>query len=372
MVAYSTLTTESVGWTVQLYEDSDKESLLRLSKLHYGEKDMASMAYLKWLYEDSPAGEPFVIVAKDNASGEVIGFLWYVAVTARVHGREFVCYMGCNALVHPDYRKQGVYTAIHTFFNPSPDVCHFIYGFPKHKTMSILERVNIFEVGRIPMLVRPLDIAAVSKTQLSNPALQTGLKLGWKLAGSTLLRPKQADGEKHGITVSVVQNFDERFDQFWEGVKDKYPVIIKRDSAFLNWRFSNSIFREYHAIAATVNGKVVGYAVLRSTKIGDTHTGIIMDLLVETGERGDAAGILLAEQATQWFHETGASLGAGIMLPHTQEYQILRQAGYVSIPEKVSPMDVYLVARSHSPDVPKEHLSVLDDWFVTMANHDVV
>jgi hypothetical protein len=166
--------------------------------------------------------------------------------------------------------------------------------------------------------------------------------------------------------------FDERFDQFWERVSDKYEIIIKRDRAFLTWRFYNTSFRSYEILAAKVGGELAGYAVLRCTEIEGIATGLIMDLLVEQGARGEAAGMLLVEQATCRFEEAGMALAGSLMLPHTHEFAILRKSGYVKAPERFSPQGFQLNAKSLSSEVSQEFLAQSSRWFITMANHDAV
>jgi hypothetical protein len=202
--------------------------------------------------------------------------------------------------------------------------------------------------------------------------MRLAVEIGWKVAGNTIWRPTRALAEPWGIQLSQPTSFDEAFDQFWERVADKYDIIIKRDRAFLTWRFCNTSFRTYEILAAKVGGELVGYAVLRSTEIEGVATGLITDLLVEQSDRGEAAGLLLAQQATTRFEEAGMSLAGCLMLPHTHEFAILRQSGFVKAPERFSPQTFQLNAKSLSPELSQESLAQSSRWFVTMANHDAV
>lgn len=359
-------------WRARLYREEDKASLLRLSAFHYGEKEQAKEEYVDWLYGGSPAGRPFVTVAEELKSGEIVGFLWHVPFQANLGGTSGLCHLGCNGLVHRDYRRQGVYVALHDLVFRDVKDSLFIYGFPKPVAVYPLKKVGIFPVSRIPLLVRPLDIALLTETRFPNPVLRLVVDIGWRAAGATVWRPRGSLPGRWGIQLSTETCFDESFDHFWARVAGKYDIIVRRDRAFLTWRFCSISFRSYSILAARAGGELVGYAVLCCHEIEGVRTGLIMDLLVEPSERGEQAGLLLVEEATHWFQEAKMALAGCLMLPHTQEYEILRREGYVDCPERFAPQAFRLTTTSLSPRVTNQFLARADRWFMTMANHDAV
>jgi hypothetical protein len=280
--------------------------------------------------------------------------------------------MGCNALVHPGSRLKGVYLALREITFEQIREQRFTYGFPKPSAIYPHGKAGVLPVTRLPPLVLPLDMSALTKTRFSNPLLRLGLDLGWRAARISVLRPRRSSSERYHLQISEHNYFDERFDYFWEKVADKYPIIVKRDRAFLNWRFCTPSFRSYHVLSAQVGNEIVGYAVLRCADIGGVKAGLIIDLLVEGGARGEAAGIRLLEETRHWFSASGMALAGCLMLPHTQEYKVLRRAGYVECPERFTPQTFTLAAKSFSPQLTSEFLGDSKNWFITSANHDAV
>jgi hypothetical protein len=65
-------------------------------------------------------------------------------------------------------------------------------------------------------------------------------------------------------------------------------------------------------------------------------------------------------------------LAGCLMLQHTQEYTVLRRAGYIEAPDRFAPQPFRLALESLSPRLPKELVAQTDHWFITMANHDAV
>jgi hypothetical protein len=112
--------------------------------------------------------------------------------------------------------------------------------------------------------------------------------------------------------------------------------------------------------------------VLRCTEIEGIWSGMIADLLVEPGARGHAAELALVAEATRRLKDEGGELAGALMLPHTQEYRILRQAGYVEAPDCVAPQKFRIMATPFREGAYREELPSGDRWFVMMADHDAI
>lgn len=358
------------GWIARHYRPEDKPGLLKLSQFHYGTRDQAHEAYIDWYSGESPAGRATVIVGEDTHSREIIGFCFFMPVIAKVGNEYGTARMGGNAVVHPDYRRRGIFSSFHKVAGEELATSWFSYGFPKPRALVAHQKGGRRKVADLPLLVRPIDMRQLARDRLRNPLLRGAARAGWWLAGRTLWRQPRPNPQ--GIVVRHEEGFDASFDRFWDRVADKYEIIIKRDSAFLNWRFSGLDFRAYRLLTARVNGELVGYLVLRCTQIEGVRTGLIMDLLVEPGARGDRAGLLLLAAATQHFSTNGMALSGCLLLPHTQEYRIVVRGGYINAPGRFTPQRFMLLSQSFSERTPAEYLTRAERWFISMANHDAV
>ncbi len=362
----------TAAWRVRQYQEADRESLLRLSASHYGERDQARPEYLDWLASGGPAEPTMITVAEKVDSGEIVGFAFYIPLEVSFDGTCERCHLGCNLLVHPRYRGQGIYAAFNELFRKEGIESLFSYGFPKPAAMIPHRMMGKFPVSRIPLLVRPLDMPRLTAERIGNPLMRAALNLGWPIAGSTLWRSQSGGSDRDGINVLAKSEFDEKFDHFWAKHQQKYAIAIQRDRSFLNWRFSAPAFRSYEILAANAGDEMIGYAVIRCAEISGTETGLVMDLLVEPGRQGDQAGLRLIAEATRRFKDSGMAMAACLMLDHTQEYRILRRAGYIDAPERFSPQRFHLSTTSLSTRAPMEFLAQHDNWFITLANHDAV
>ena len=122
----------------------------------------------------------------------------------------------------------------------------------------------------------------------------------------------------------------------------------------------------------SVGDEIVGYAVLRQAEFAGIRSGLICDLLVEAGERGQDAGLLLTARAMKQFKAAGLALAGSLILKHTEEYRVLRRAGFVPCPKRLAPQDFQLVVRPTGDNLTREYMAETTHWFLTMADHDAV
>jgi hypothetical protein len=172
------------------------------------------------------------------------------------------------------------------------------------------------------------------------------------------------------VKVAPINQFDKEFDEFWNIIKDKYPVMVPRNQEFLGWRFTNLSGREYHLFTARKENRLLGYLVIRCTTVRNIKTGLIMDFLVTDNKAGHKAGENLLVQAELYCRSKQMSLLIGLMPDFTDEYQIFRKAGYRHLPPVFSPRPFRFAAFIHNKkDIVLRSLAP-EDWFITLADYE--
>lgn len=362
------------AWEISTYEDQDKAGVLALIRAEYGDVDLSQEAYFNWLRTASPPGVRQWLV-REKSTGRVISSGTTVAARAIWRGQEVPALLGFNIVVAPEYRRQGIHTTLteQTREDVKKAGYRFSTVFPNPKSMRQLARSSNYHlVSQVPLLIRPLDMRALTEARIRNPLLGWGVNLGWELAGRTFWRiPRLAQGALP-LRISEDRMFDESYDHFWNQVKTKYDLMLVRDRAFLQWRFHDIPTRNYQALSARHNGQMLGYAILRQVAVRATMTGIIADFMVLPGEAGDRAGLHLLLAALQRFKQAQVPLAGGLVLPHTQEHAIMRRAGFLSAPRRFAPQPFHLFVRSHCADPPLSALTRSESWYVSIADHDAV
>ena len=362
------------AWEIGTYQEDDKVGVLDLVRDEYGETDLANGDYFDWLRLACPPDVGQWVV-REKGTGRVVSAATMVGVQAIWKGNETKALLGFNFLVAPEYQRQGIHTAFTRQTREDIRRAGYCFTtlFPNPKSMPQLVRSeNYHHVSQVPLLVRPLNMRALAEARVKNQLLVWASSLGWGFAGRVIWRepgPPHVDPPLH-ISEDLV--LDEGYDRFWRQVQTKYDLMLVRDRAFLTWRFLDIPTREYRILSARQGDGVLGYIVLRQADARGTMSGIIADFLVLPGEQGTWAGRHLLHEALRQFREAQMPLAGGLVLPHTHEYTLMRDAGFLSVPEPVAPQPFNLFVRSHSDDPPLEALTCPDTWYVSIADHDAV
>jgi hypothetical protein len=414
---------EKEAWRVRLSRGpEDLSEIIKLSETTPRKWDVGFVnheAFARWLSTDNPYGSPKIVYAEDKKTGSVAGFVFALAYKIKIGEKYHRCYMGCFGLTHEDFRRTSIYGDI---LKIQDQACLTdgvtIYGFPAIYALYRLQGAGFKTLTHVPLLIRPLDIGALASHQFKRPLLRLGVTCAWTIGANTVLRPYGTRASRWGLEIATENDFDESFDTFWETVAPKfdqihihdlpwhtrlwksiapkidqygkppmpksasvpddpggnYPVVIVRDRAFLAWRFRGAEFRHYTILTARSGGELVGYVVLGNSEINGVRTGLIADLLVEDGPRGDAAGLLLVNEGTRRMRADGMALAGSLMMPHTQEYAILCRAGYMDAPTKVAPTTFRIMMKPFRGAESKYEgtLPRRDRTFFTIADHDAI
>lgn len=364
------------SWEISTFKEQDKADMLAIIREQYGDVDRTEEAYFDWLRIQSPPDIPQRVV-REKATGRVLTSSARVAVRASWRGEEIPVMLGFDIVVAKAYRRQGIHTTLVAQGEADTRKAgyRFVSVFPNQKSMPQLVRSkNHHLISQVPLIIRPLDVRKLTERRLGNPLLRWGINLGWDVAGRTLWRERHAPNGRGHPSLSIVEDkaLDESYDRLWDQVKTKYDVFLVRDRAFLQWRFVDIPTREYEILSARHDSQILGYVVLRQADIRGTMTGLIADFLVVPGEQGDRAGSQLLSEAMRRFRHAELALTGGLMLPHTQEYAIMRRAGYLRAPDRFAPQPFHLFVRPYTDEPPLDVLTRPESWYVSIADHDAV
>ena len=365
-------------WKIEAfdYDHGDLNELLGLFTEEYGAVDPAKPEYFQWYCQDNPAGKAVIPLARDPETGKLVGQFWAIPLRAKFPEGEFLGSVGMNALVAKANRRQGI---ISQLGHASPELIKargidFSMIFPNRRLVKT--RASLPEwlsIGFLSLYTLPLDVRLFDRTRLrKNPFALKLVKLLTLLMMPLLFRARKFRSSGSKIQIQEISSFDERFDQFWEKIKDKYPVLFVRDSLFLRWRYTENPCRQYTTLVALEEGEMVGYLILRCGQIRKFPVGAVLDILVEPSPRGDLAARMLVKTATDRFHKEGMYLAVSVIRRGVQEERALRLQGYVALPGAISPQQVETGIKLINPAVPTTDLLDLKNWYLTLGDFDIV
>jgi len=365
-------TTEDVEWVSRAYAEEDREDIRDLLASEYPDSDVGLPEFFHWQCDQNPAGRSIIRVAYECQHDQIVGEIWGLPMRLQVGQEVRHTTIIINGLVREDFRRKGITTRIgrENFADAlAQRGIEFTISIPSPPSYRVATKYFYgVDLGCIPLLIKPLDWAALLTYKTGRPRLS-------RLAASVLKRvvpPGPRTVRAGGITLRDLECFDESFDELWERTRHKRPVAVVRDCAWLNWRYKEIPTRYYDVMVAQEGSEMIGYVVTRQVTLLGVSCGMIVDLWVEPARRGRRAAYLLIQEVTGRFLSHGMQIAGTLMLPGTEEYAALRRAGYWVCPRYLEPQPIPLIIHRHTEKTLCYPLNDLSCWFFTMGDYDVI
>jgi hypothetical protein len=258
------------------------EQLVDLFRLSFG-RDTSTRLW-EWKYITNPlaASMPEVVVAVDN--GRIVGARPFLLMELWVKNTKVVTAQHCDTMVHPDYRKAGLFNKMGHFASDylKANRIFITFGFPGVMSRKGFLSQGYQKVVPTEILFRPVNTERIIAQKLSRRKIATGLgylydrlpgrKVSGVKPGSSLYEIEVRD--KVSADIGTLDNF-----------RKETVIELARSENNLRWRFDRHPEHTYRYILARKNGKLSGYAVISVQKQpNELVYGMIMDYIVENGD----------------------------------------------------------------------------------------
>jgi len=353
-----------LDWNVCEFQNENLDEMIKITVENYGKIEIADKSFLQWQYFDNPAGNALIKLAK-SSQNEVVG--QYIIIPMKIKFNDEIIYstLSLNTLTRKDYRGKGIFVGLADaiYSKCKEGKIRFTYGFPNQNSYpGFIKKLQFQDLGSIPLLVRPLSVKKLLFNKFNSKLLAN---VGGLL--QPIFNTSVKDSEE--IKIMRITSKFEDFDEFWKSIKDKYKVIGVRNSEYIKWRYSDIPIREYYIIGAYRNEELIAYSILRNTEIEKYRCGMIVDFMIKDGEK--LAGKKIINEAINQFKKEGIELAGCLMLPNTEEYQILKANRFLKCPKFLEPQPFKIIYRNHH-DNNNEQLENINNWFLTMGDYDVI
>lgn len=351
---------------IQPFSDSEYSRLLKLTHSTYKGSEIADSAYLKWEYEDNPAGKAILEVAQ--AEDQLVAQYLVLPRMFSVFGATVMGSLSVNSLTHPDYRGQGLFgkLANAVYERCSKNGCQFTVGMPNPVSYPLfVSKLNFANPGRIPFRILPLRPLSMIRKRLSGHKKKHGAEFGLKKA----MQLSQFGNGRELLSFSPQEDQDllETFIAEWE---KHHPLAVKRSAAYMHWRYVSVPNRQYHLCIVRHYGKIEALMVVRMKEVFGWSCAIIMDFLVLPGKEGIISGTGLLEFLKKSAYESGAD---AILCAMTagQEANLLRQKGFKTVPDFLLPQKLEFILRLHKEFPNSATLKNWENWHFCFGDYDV-
>jgi GNAT superfamily N-acetyltransferase len=341
---------------VSRYRAEDKRHVEALYRRVFG-VDSAEANRLRWDWQykrnpHMPSDGPLIWLAREGQT--IVGQYATMPVKLLVQGREIDAAWGMDVMVAPERQRQGLGEVL--FRTWDRNVGASLGLGLSDSSYRLFGKLRWPDVGPVPCFVKPLTRRALRRPGWSVGAnkLLSAVTLPWiRLISRT--RPLQGE-------VRVIRHFDDRLDALWARVSPHFAFIVKRDAAYLNWKYIQAPHVRYTIALLERDGDAAGYIVYRHVQEARGRVTIIVDWLTAPDDHSGMLTLL------RWVDREARAANSdkirGFAM-HAGYRKLLRQSGYFTVKSTME-----FVVKVNAVDPPPAFYQQTDTWHVTLGDSD--
>jgi len=351
---------------IRSYREGDETEINELFNRVFGKR--RALAEWTWKYRDNPISDPRLICLAE-VDGGIIG--QYACIPRRMKIKDTtvkVSFVADNFVV-PEHRGGVRGVQWKTFRLGCENHLANEYacglGFPNHEHYVVGKRFMKYrDFGNIDVFRRRLNWRMSVRRRLPWLPSPVVSAVGFlaAVAGRQRISRESPVGEAR-TEVREISSFDDRFDAFWEAVKDQHGVIGVRDREYLHWRYGKPGVK-YEILVSEIDGEMSGYLISTIAEEEQGRTGYIVDILVD--ERRETGSCLIRSALLRFFSEKADharcwAMGHNALCGTLERYGFVKDAA-----ERIN--GVYMI---FGRDVDESFIREARNWYVTMGDSDV-
>jgi hypothetical protein len=239
-----------------------------------------------------------------------------------------------------------------------------VFGLPNRRSAHIFLELGWEKIGTL----RPWTFALANTASARRERATDGRVAGW-LWPWTVLRARSARralfrAGAQGLRALELERFPVAVEALSRAVEKRFAFMVRRDAAYLDWRFVCSPSRLHRAIGVyDASGDLAGYAVVQIPREGEC-VGYLVDVLA----RDDAALALAMGAGLDRLAASGAALVRATAIDGSWWSTRLAGAGFVP-PKPENHLTV--IVHAHDRDHPLAQAARdASTWYLTDGDRD--
>jgi hypothetical protein len=275
-------------------------------------------------------------------------------VRLSLKGKEIQGSWGMDVMVAPERQRQGLGEVL--FRTWDRQVGASLGLGLSESSYKLFQKLRWPDVGPVPCFVKPL-----TRRALRRPDWPLGLN---RLVSAVTLplvkvvarnRPLRAE-------VRLLQRFDDTFTALWESVASKFDLAVRRDAAYLNWKYVAAPHVRYSIAALRRNDRNVGYVVYRHLVEPRGRVTLLVDFLTDPDDQDGFATLLGWVDREARRADSDKIRGYAF---HAAYGRSLRKSGYFQVKSAM-----HLVVKVNAVEVPPTFYEDTDGWHITLGDSD--
>ena len=333
---------------------ADDEELFRLYEQAFS-ADLAGSSRERWRWQylanpQTSADGPEIWVARegDRLLGQYASMpvqLWWGEAEVRSS-------WGMDVFLREEARGLGLGARLFTAWSDHVPVALGLGLTPS--SYGLFKKLGYHDVGPVPFFQKIVDPVAMATRRLG-PLLGSIVGRG--------LRPflKTREAAATDVETRSITGFSVEYDTLWQEAREGYAMCVRRDAAYLNWKYASCPTHDYDITEARRKNALCGYAVSRHGPYRGLGLGWIVDVFTRANDVA-CREALLARVLDQF--RAGGVARAQAFSMNASLAASLRRFGFFG---RRSPMQFCVKSQAPAERV----LAARDDWHVVFGDSDM-
>ena len=311
-------------------------------------------------------------LCKDNKNNDILGHFAVIPTSLKFRDQHYPAVWGRDLVILPKFRKLGIGPLLvdNVLKNTKDKSVAFLIAGLNDDVYGIYKKFGFTDLGFIPLYVRGNSVSAILRHKMHDNILTRilGILLGGllKVLYAIYCIPFFKYSSNKNIVIKEIKEFDSSFDKLWEKTSPYFPIIIKRDSKTLNWRFVRQPYWKYRIFKAETrnSGELKGYVILREGKSKGLSVGVISDMFCQPDDIYTIG--TLVDFTVKYFKKKDDISLIRCNILHKSFVSILKKSGFISIPSNSRFMFTNV-----RRDLDSDFAANPENWFINYADSDL-
>jgi len=221
-------------------------------------------------------------------------------------------------------------------------------------TRAVLDRMRVPKPLPLPCLVKPLSRRALRRPDWPQPVN--------RLVSAVTLPIVKVVARQRPLreTVEVVRRLDASADELWAQAAATIVLAVKRDAAYVNWRFAEPPHVRYSIAVLRRQGAAAGYVVYRHAHEPRGRVTYVVDFLTVPGDDRALKTLL------RWVDREARVADSDKIRCHALHAgfrRVLKRSGYFGVRSSAS-----LSVKLHDTRATRAFYDTTDDWHFTLGD----
>jgi hypothetical protein len=344
------------------YTPADRHAIDHMYRRVFG-PDAADANRLRWDWQylrnpNCPGGTPEIWVAREGPT--VVGQYATMPVRLHANGRDLCASWGMDVMVAPERQRQGLGEVLFRTWDEHVDASLGL-GL-SDSSYRLFKKLQWPDVGPVPCLVKPLTRRALRRKSWPMPVnrLVSAVTLPFV---RLVARARPFEGQ-----IDPIRRFDDSFTELWEHVAPRFDFAVRRDAAYLNWKYAEPPHIRYNIVVLRGGGahdgpdRPRGYAVYRHVQEPRFRVTLLVDFLVDPDDVQGLRALL------GWVDREARDADSDkirTFATHDAFRHVLKRAGYFQVKSTME-----FVAKINAVPTDAGFYQHREHWHVTLGDSD--